>query len=304
MQSALAKLMLRPGCCTVAPEGSSPPSYQHAPVSRESAGSPHAQQQQQSTASVERAVSPASPTEQHSYSEAPTSDPHVSAQALPPTASITPPPPHTSPQGQDSTNAMSLHMLHSQPEVDTNYDIPPAFETAQHGQQALATPVISTFATSDLSAPHQPLSYPLHDEAGPTSTHGMATAQQSFGQRRATPQPPSPPVPCPSSRYTSHSTFGQPQQQPIFIQVDPLGQIDAQQGSAPVESVGQGQSVSASTLSAGEKKLGEGFSEGSSYPNTPDRLHRAPPAASPDYTTPQGSTQSSATPSDVDGMYA
>lgn len=111
------------------------------------------------------------------------------------------------------------------------------------------------------------------------------------------------PAPVPSSRYTSHSTFGQPLQNSQSATPEQLQQdvSHPQYQSAQFQSVSQSQSVSGATLPAGETKLDASMNEGSSYPNTPDRLNRAPPAASPDYTTTQGSVQSSATPSDAEG---
>lgn len=107
-------------------------------------------------------------------------------------------------------------------------------------------------------------------------------------------QTPHPPAPIPTSRYTSHSIFAQPQQQP---RPPPTAQLNVF-----MDNTGSYESAQSGEAGYAEKKRDLCLNEGSSYPNTPDRLNRAPPAASPVFATPQGSIQSSATPSDAEGM--
>ena len=184
-------------------------------------------------------------------------------------------------QHTSSAGPSSQPYTPSQP--DTHFDIPPEFGSTQHSLQGNVGRALSI----DQAGP----AVPLREEAGPLNANDTDMSRQDFALQAAALQAPYPPAPNPSSRYTSRSTFGQPQQQP--------------QLSAPADQLSQNVDLTGSYESAqtGEKKLGEGYSESSSYPNTPDRSTRAPPAASPDYVTPQGSSQSSITPSDAEGMY-
>ena len=162
------------------------------------------------------------------------------------------------------------------PSDDTSGRTHPAFEIATR------SPGDTTSQNQSSVLPNKP-----HPQLQPESHFDIPP---EFDTVQPGQQAPPSPAPTPTFRYTSHSTFAQSQQPPQSDQLN-----------LPVDNTGSYQSAQTGEASYAEKNQNLGPNEGSSYPNTPDRLNRAPPAASPDFATPQGSVQSSATPSDAEG---